>query len=150
MKKYILTIVSILCILSFVGCGKKEKFEIEILVPAGSTEAFVYSEEEICPTENKVKIWSGAGLGDTEVILKPVNENVETGYVAEYLTHGMPVEFDTNNVKDQWFKIGLSVQNDSAKGPIAVAVEVESVEVRITEGKEKWKNSLPQVPPRKA
>ena len=27
MKKYILTIVSILCILSFVGCGKKEKFE---------------------------------------------------------------------------------------------------------------------------
>ena len=53
MKKYILTIVSMLCILSLVGCGKKEKFEIEILVPAGSTEAFVYSDEEICPTGNK-------------------------------------------------------------------------------------------------
>ena len=26
------------------GCGKKEKQEIEILIPAGSTEAFVYSE----------------------------------------------------------------------------------------------------------
>lgn len=132
MKKYILTIVSMLCILSLVGCGKKEKFEIEISVPAGSTEAFVYSDEEICPTGNKVKIWSGAGLGDTEVILKPVNENVETGYVAEYLTHGMPVEFDTSNVKNEWFKIGVAVQNDSDKGPIAVSVEVEGVEVRIS------------------
>ena len=76
------------------------------------------------------------------MILKPVNENVETGYVAEYLTHGMPVEFDTNNVKDQWFKIGLSVQNDSDRGPIAVSVEVEGVEVRIAEGKEKWNCSV--------
>ena len=142
MKKYIPIILSIICLLLLVGCGKREKHEIEILVPAGSSEAFVYSDEEIRPTGNKIKIWAGAGLSDTEVILKPVNENVETGYVAEYLTHGMPVEFDTNNVKDQWFKIGLSVQNDSARGPIAVSVEVESVEVRITEGKEKWNCSV--------
>ena len=111
-------------------------------MPAGSTEAFVYSDEEICPTGNKIKIWAGAGLGDTEVILKPVNENVETGYVATYLTHGMPVEFDTVNVNDEWFKIGLSVQNDSDRGPIAVSVEVEGVEVRIAEGKEKWNCSV--------
>ena len=42
-------------------------------------------------TGNQITIWSGAGLIDTEVILKPVDEDVETGYVAEYLTHGMPV-----------------------------------------------------------
>ncbi len=108
MKKYISILLSILCILSLVGCGKKEKYEIEILVPAGSTEAFVYSDEEIRPTGNKITIWSGAGLGDTEVILKPVNENLETGYVGEYLTHGMPVKFDTANVKEEWFKIGVS------------------------------------------
>ena len=110
---------------------RQKKFEIEISVPAGSTEAFVYSNEEIRPTGNKITIWSGAGLGDTEVILKPVNENVETGYVAEYLTHGVPVKFDTSNVKSEWFKIGIAVQNDSDKGPIAVSVEVEGVEVRI-------------------
>ena len=133
MKKYIFIMLSIIVALTVVGCGKKEKHEIEILVPAGSAEAFVYSEAEIRPVGNKIIIWSGAGLGDTEVILKPVNENVETGYVGEYLTHGVPVEFDTRNVKDEWFKIGVSVQNDSDRGPIAVSVEVEGVEVRSVE-----------------
>ena len=122
-----------LCVLMLAACGKEEKYNIEILVPAGSTEAFVYSDEEINPIGNKVKIWAGAGLSDTEVILKPVTENIETGYVAEYLTHGAPVEFDVDNEKDQWFKIGVSVQNDSDRGPIAVSVEVEGVEVRIAE-----------------
>ena len=37
MKKYIRIILSIVVILMFVGCGKKEKHEIEILIPAGST-----------------------------------------------------------------------------------------------------------------
>ena len=133
MKKYIRIILSIVVSLMFVGCSKKEKHEIEILIPAGSTEAFVYSEAEIRPVGNKIAIWSGAGLGDTEVILKPVDENVETGYVGEYLTHGVPVEFDTRNVKDEWFKIGVSVQNDSDRGPIAVSVEVEGVEVKTAE-----------------
>ena len=131
MKKYISIILSMLFIFSLLGCGKKEKYEIEILVPAGSTEAFIYSDAEIRPIGNKITIWSGAGLGDTEVILQPVNENVETGYVAEYLTHGVPVEFDTINCKEEWFKIGVSVHNDSNRGPIAVSVEVEGVEVRI-------------------
>ena len=134
-KKYIAILLTILSILSFVGCNKKDKYEIEILVPAGSQEAFVYSEEEIMATGNQITIYAGAGLGDTEVILKPVNENVETGYVAEYLTHGMPVKLDA--VKDEWFKVGVAVQNDSDRGPIAVSVEVEGVEVRIAETEEK-------------
>lgn len=41
---------------------------------------------------------------------------METGYVATYLTHSMPVEFDTHNVKDEWFVIGVSEQNDSDQG----------------------------------
>lgn len=133
MKKNIIIILAIVCILSLIGCSKKESHEIEILVPTGSTEEFVYSDEEIRPMGNKIKISSGAGLGDTEVILKLVNENVEIGYVATYLTRGMPVEFDTRNANDEWFKIGVSVQNDSDKGPIAVSVEIEGVEVRIAE-----------------
>ena len=133
MRRYNALIFILIIIVLLAGCGKKEKQEIEILIPAGSTEAFVYSEAEIRPIGNKITIWPGAGLGDTEVILKPVNENVETGYVGEYLTHGVPVEFDTGNVKDEWFKIGVSVQNDSDRGPIVVSVEVEGVEVRIAE-----------------
>lgn len=131
MKKYISIILSILCVLSLVGCGKKEKYEIEILVPAGSTEAFVYSDEVIRPTGNKITISAGAGLADTEVVLKPVGVKQENAYEPTYLTHGMPVKMDVE--KGGWFKIGVSVQNDSDRGPIAVSVEVEGVEVRIAE-----------------
>ncbi|MBR3601898.1 MAG: hypothetical protein IKL49_06220 [Lachnospiraceae bacterium] len=134
-KKYIAILLIILSILSLAGCNKKDKYEIEILVPAGSQEAFVYSEEEIMAIGNQITIYAGAGLSDTEVILKPVDENVETGYVAEYLTHGMPVNLDA--VKGEWFKVGVAVQNNSDRGPIAVSVEVEGAEVRIAETEEK-------------
>ena len=133
MKKYVVWILMILFVLSLTACGKDEKHVIEIMVPAGSQEAFVYSEEEIMATGNQIIIWAGAGLSDTEVILKPVNKNVETGYVAEYLTHGVSVKFDTHNGKGEWFKVGVAVQNDSKRGPIVVSVEVEGVEVRIAE-----------------
>ena len=131
MKKCFVLILLSIFILPITDCSKNDKYEIEIIIPAGSTEAFVYSEEEIMATGNEITIWSGAGLGDTEVILKPVDETVETGYVAEYLTHGMPVKLDA--VKDEWFQVGVAVQNDSDRGPIAVSVEVEGVEVRSEE-----------------
>lgn len=133
MKKYAAILVSILCVLSLMSCGKKDIYEIEIHIPAGSTEEFVYADEEICPTGNKITISAGEGLGDTEVILKPVNETLETGYVAEYLTPGMPVKLDTADATGEWFKIGVSVQNDSDKEPITVSVKVEGVEVRIAD-----------------
>ena len=128
MKRCFVLILLSIFLLPLIACSKGDKYEIEITVPAGSQEAFVYSEEEIMATGNQITIWSGAGLGDTEVILKPVDETVETGYVAEYLTHGMPVKLDA--VKDEWFQVGVAVQNDSDRGPIAVSVEVEGVEVR--------------------
>ena len=128
MKKLIALVLALVCVLSLVGCGKSETYTISITVPAGSTEAFVYSDEEISATGKKITISSGEGLGDTEVILSPVNENVETGYVATYLTPGMPVEFDA--VQGEWFKIGVSVQNDTDTDK-TVYVEVEGVEVRI-------------------
>ena len=107
---------------------KNDTHQISITIPAGSTEAFVYSDEEILATGKKITIFSGEGLGDTEVILSPVNENVEAGYVATYLTPGVPVEFDA--VKGEWFKIGVSVQNDTDTDKI-VYVEVDGVEMRI-------------------
>ena len=80
--------------------------------------------------KNSIKIWSGDGLGDTEVLLFPVNKTAETGYTATYLTHGMSVEFDAE--KDTWFKIGVNMQNPTNED-IIVYVEVENVEVRIVD-----------------
>ena len=128
MKKIITLLLTLVCVLGLAGCGNNETYKIKITVPAGSTEAFVYSDEEISATGNKITIRSGDGLSDTEVMLSPVNENVETGYVATYLTPGMPVEFD--GVKGEWFKIGISMQNDTDTDK-TVYVEVEGVEVRI-------------------
>ena len=128
MKKLIALVLALICVLSLIGCGKNETYKVRITVPAGSTEAFVYSDEEVSATGDKITISSGEGLGDTVIILLPVNENVETGYIAEYLTPGMPVEFDATS--GEWFKIGISIQND-ADTDITVYVEVEGVEVRI-------------------
>ena len=128
MKKLIALVFVMICVHTLVGCGKTNTYKIRIIVPAGSTEEFVYSDEEISAISNKITISSGEGLGDTEVILSPVNEMVETGYVATYLTPGMSVEFD--GVKGEWFKIGVSMQNTTDIDKI-VYVEVEGVEVRI-------------------
>ena len=128
MKKLIALVLALVCVLALAGCGQNDTYKIRITVPAGSTEAFVYSDEEISSIGKKITISSGEGLGDTEVLLSPVNENVETGYVATYLTPGMPVEFDA--VKGEWFKIGISMQNDTDTDKI-VYVEVKGVEVRI-------------------
>lgn len=131
MKKHIFLLLVLVCLLSLCGCGNPgEKHTIEILIPAGSTESFVYSDVEVRPTGRKITISAGAGISDTEVILKPVDDTLEPGYVAEYLTRGLSVEFDAAGVTDEWFKIGVSIQNDSDKGPIAVAVVVEGVEIR--------------------
>ena len=128
MKKLISLVLALVCVLALVGCGKNDTYKVRITIPAGSTEEFVYSDEEISAMGKKITISSGEGVGDTEVLLSPVNENIETGYVATYLTPGMPVEFDAE--KGEWFKIGISMQNDTDTDKI-VYVEVEGVEVRI-------------------
>lgn len=130
MKKLIPLVLTMIFVLALSGCGKNDTYKIRITVPAGSAEEFVYSDEEILATGKKITISTGDGLGYTEVILSPVNENVETGYVATYLTPGMPVEFDA--VKGEWFKIGVNMQNQTDED-IVVYVEVKNVEVRISD-----------------
>ena len=128
MKKLIALVLALVCVFSLVGCGKNDTYKIRITVPAGSTEAFVYSDEEMSPTGDIITISSGEGLGDTEVVLKPIEVKEENAYEPTYLTPGMPVEMDVE--KGAWFKIGVSIQNDTDTDKI-VYVEVEGVEVRI-------------------
>ncbi len=106
----------------------------KLLSLAGSTEEivyqedFVYSDEEISPIGNKITIYSGDGLGDTEVVLKPISVKEENAYEPTYLTPGMPVEMDVE--KGAWFKVGINMQNNTDTDKI-VYVEIEGVEVRI-------------------
>ena len=130
---WVIIISVIVCVgvaVCFLTNPKQDSYTLQIVVPAGSQEKFVYTDEEVSTIRNSIKIWSGDGLGDTEVILSPVNKTTETRYTATYLTHGMPVEFDAEN--DTWFKIGVNMQNPTNED-IIVYVEVENVEVRIVD-----------------
>ena len=130
---WVIIIAVIVCVgvaVCFLTNPKQDSYTLRIVVPAGSQEEFVYTEEEVSTVRNSIKIWSGDGLGDTEVILSPVNKTTETRYTATYLTHGMPVEFDAE--KNTWFKIGVNMQNPTNED-IIVYVEVENVEVRIVD-----------------
>ena len=130
---WIIILAVIACVgvaVCFLTNPKQDSYTLRIVVPAGSQEEFVYSDEEVSTVKNSIKIWSGDGLGDTEVLLSPVNKATETGYTATYLTHGMPVEFHAE--KDTWFKVGVNMQNPTDKD-ILVYVEVENVEVRISD-----------------
>ena len=134
MKKLIALVLALVCVFALASCGKNDTYKIKIIVPAGSTEEiiyqedFVYSEEEISPIGNKITIYSGEGLGDTEVVLKPIRVKEENAYEPTYLTPGMPVEMDVE--KGAWFKIGVNMQNPTDTD-IVVYVEVKGVEVRI-------------------
>ena len=130
---WVIILAVIVCVgvaVCFLTNPKQDRYTLRIVVPAGSQEEFVYTDEEVSTVRNSIKIWSGDGLGDTEVLLSPVNKTAETGYTATYLTHGMPVEFDAE--KDTWFKIGVNMQNPTNED-IIVYVEVENVEVRIVD-----------------
>lgn len=130
---WVIILAVIACVIvavCFLTNPKQDSYTLRIVVPAGSQEEFVYSDEEVSTIKNSIKIWSGDGLGDTEVLLSPVSKTTETGYTATYLTPGMPVEFDAE--KDTWFKVGVNMQN-STDEDIWVYVKVENVAVRISD-----------------
>lgn len=134
MKKSVSLILTLICVLNFVGCKSEDTYTISIVVPANSTEEiiyqedFVYSDTEISPIGNTITIYSGEGLGDTEVVLKPIEVKEENAYEPTYLTPGLAVKMDVE--KGAWFKVGVSMQNPT-DSDIIVYVKVKGVEVRI-------------------
>lgn len=121
----LIIVVAILCAIFLLSRGKS--YDIKITIPAGSNEAFIYSEEELLATKDKIIITSGKGLGDSEVILKPIEAKEENVYKATYITHAMPVEMSVE--KGTWFKLGVNVQNPTDED-IVVYVNVTNVELR--------------------
>lgn len=127
MKKILMSIILFAYLLSLTGCGSND-VPIPIKIPAGNTEDFVYSEQEISPYKNKLEISAGEGLGDTLVILKPVECKEENAYEPTYLTPGVSIKINVE--KGAWFKVGVSVQNPTDEGMV-VSVNVKDAHVRI-------------------
>lgn len=126
----VILLAVILCAIAavcFLTRPKPERYTFRIVVPAGTREGFVYSEEEIRATKSTIRIWLDGGVGATEVLLAPVDETAETGYTSVYLTHGMPAEFDADN--RVWLRVGVKVQNTTVEN-IVVYMTVENAEIR--------------------
>ena len=128
MKRITAIILTCTLVLSLVGCSAFENYEIKIVIPAGSKAEMVYSEEEVSPNLNHITLWAGAGLGDTTVVLKPVETGKKDDYIPTYITPGMPVKMDAE--KGVWFQIGVSVQNPTEED-ITVYVNAKDCTVRI-------------------
>ena len=112
------------------------EYRIRITIPAGSTEEiiyqedFFYSDEEISPKGKKIILSLSEGIGDTEVVLKPIEVKEENAYEPTYITPGMPVKMDVE--KGAWFQIGVNMQNPTTED-MDVYVIVRNVEVRIAD-----------------
>ena len=129
-------VILVVCFLT----NPTREYQIRITIPAGSTEAFCYSDEEISPKGNTLTFYAGEGLGDTEIALLPVEVREENAYdEPAYITPGMPVKMDVE--KGAWFKIGVNVQNTTDES-MDVYVSVKNVEVRIASVKEAGDSSL--------
>ena len=129
MKKLMVLIFALVCIMSLAGCSVKGKsYSIEIIIPAGSTEAFVYSDEEISPQKNYLEISAGAGIDSTQVILKSVEVREKTAYEPVIVEQRKPVKMDVE--KGAWLKIGIGIMNPS-DNDITASIIVENVEIRI-------------------
>lgn len=120
----IICIIVAICFLT----NPSREYQIRITIPAGSSEAFCYSDEEISPNGDILTIANGDGLGDTEVVLLPVEYKEENAYEPTYMTPGMPLKMDVE--KGAWFKIGVNMQNPTTED-IDVYVCVRNVEIRI-------------------
>ncbi len=117
------------------------EYRIRITIPAGSTEAFCYSDQEISPKGNTLTFYAGEGLGDTEITLLPVEVREENAYdEPAYMTPGMPVKMDVE--KGGWFKIGVNIQNRTEESK-DVYISVRNVDVRIASLDEAKESGLP-------
>ena len=103
-----------------------------LIIPelTASQKSFVYSDEEISPKSNTITLYAGEGMGDGEIVLKPVEVKEENAYdKPTYITPGMPVKMNVE--KGAWFKIGVNNMQNSSGEDIVVYITVSDVDVRI-------------------
>lgn len=128
MKKLagLLAALSLMLVLS--GCGGRD-VEIKIVIPAGTTETFVYSEEEISPKRNRIEVRVEAGAEDTAVLLQPVSGEQKQEEYGTYLTPGMPVKLEAE--KGEWYRIGVKVPYSTDEREFVFHLTISNANVRI-------------------
>lgn len=128
MKKLVITVLILVYILGLTSCVSKEPYTIEFTIPPGSSDGFIYSDQEISPNRNKLIIRAGAGISERDILLKPVQVQEENAYEPVTLKQEDSVKIRAE--KGAWYKIGVEAYNPNDV-PIAVEVIVENASIRI-------------------
>ena len=122
--KLLASILSIFCVLLLASCGKNESHKLQFTIPAGTSEIFVFSNQEISPTGSKITLST-----DTEVVIKFSQVREENAYemITEPLVQGTPVEIPLE--KDTWYKIGVTIESPLDVDTV-VNIKVSGIKVR--------------------
>lgn len=128
-KIIILVLIAIIVLGSVFFLPRGKSYNVRITIPAGYSEEFAYSDEEISPKKGKITITAVEGIGDCEVVLKPIEAKEEKLYVPTYMTHGLTVKMDAE--KGAWYKVGVSNAQSPDGKDIDVYVTVSDVDLRI-------------------
>ncbi|MCM1044901.1 MAG: M56 family metallopeptidase [Candidatus Gastranaerophilales bacterium] len=106
------------------------EYQVRVTIPAGCTDSFSYSDEEICPKGGTITLYAGEGLGDTEIVLLLTEGEGTEVYTPTYITPGWPVKLEVE--RGSWYRIGVNVQNSTGEDK-DVYVSVRNVELRIAD-----------------
>ena len=123
---WILTLISAV-LLS--GCSEQSS-AVRIVIPAGSEEEVVYSEEEISPRNHELKLSYDGEMQGVRVRLLVTECREENAYdEALYLAQGEEEKYDYVE-KGAWFRIGVCMQNPTEEERV-LYITAEDVDVRI-------------------
>ena len=128
MKKLMVLVLALACVLGLAGCSAQKEYAISVVVPAGSQGQFVYSDEEISPRKSQLEIKSIDLAEDAEFVLKPIGESQENIYECTNFPKGEPMLIDVD--KGAWYKIGIDMENPTGED-IVVVFHVINVKVRM-------------------
>ena len=128
MKRITAALLLLTLVFALFGCKKQDAFEIEFSIPAGSSGAYVYADEELSPNGNRLRLRAGAGYGEAKFILTPAGAAEGKEEITVTLGQG---ETTTVSVeKGTWYRIGIFADNPDAATK-AAGVYAENVTLRI-------------------
>ena len=115
----------LLALLLLCACGS-EIYRLEFALPPGDGTAFVWSDQQLIPTDKAVKISAGAGVTGTLQVKLVDTQN--TLYGPFEITRDEPLH--RHFPPDVTYYIAVAAPND-ASGPIAVELELENVHLAV-------------------
>lgn len=127
MKHFRIFLLSLTLLLFCAGCSVGPEHDIQITIPAHSTEGYFFSEEEISPRFSTVTLSPGKGLGDCAVGLRETDSS-EFVSEPEYMTGGTSVKVKAN--RGTWYRVGVSTINDTDQDKI-IYVQVKGADLQI-------------------